>query len=166
MHWASQGQWPLTIFEKSRCNVKGQMLYCSDLYHANISIPVNGGKLRGCKYNFLEKSVGGCTFYDVIDPWPNMTWSFFAKSCAKDAPSAMQNFSVIRSAVRKPFQKNSLGGGSHRPPMHGRGLMALNVHVICPVFSERILNVCFHVFLGRLIHACTFLLFFCKNWVA
>ena len=41
--------------------------------------------------------------------------------------------------------------------------MALNVHVICPVFSERILNVCFHVFLGRLIHVCTFLLLFLQK---
>ena len=46
--------------------------------------------------------------------------------------------------------------------------MALNVNVICPVFSERILNVCFHVFLGRLIHVCTFLLlFFAKiEWLS
>ena len=27
-------------------------------------------KLRGWKYDFLEKSVGDCTTYDVIAPWP------------------------------------------------------------------------------------------------
>ena len=29
---------------------------------------VNGSKLRGWKHDFLERSVGGCSSYDVIAP--------------------------------------------------------------------------------------------------
>ena len=32
----------------------------------NIFIPVNGSKLRDWKHDFLEKSVGSFTTYDVI----------------------------------------------------------------------------------------------------
>ena len=44
-------------------------------------------------------------------------------------------------------------------------LMALNVHVMCPVFSECVLNVYFHVFPGCLLHVCTFLLLFWQKTI-
>ena len=34
----------------------------------NISIPVNGSTLRGCKRDLLEKLDGGCTSYDITAP--------------------------------------------------------------------------------------------------
>ena len=47
----------------------------------NISILVNGSKVRGRKHDFLEKSVGGCTTYGVIAQWPDLTrwWARTAK---------------------------------------------------------------------------------------
>ena len=70
-------------------------------------IPVKRNKLRSWKRNFGDKSAEGCLTYDAIAPWPDLTWPFFVKSCATDAPSAMQNFSVIHRALLRPFQKNS-----------------------------------------------------------
>ena len=74
----------------------------------NISIPVNGNKLPDRKHNFLEKSVEGCTSYDVIALWSDLIWLKKCKSCAKNAPLAEQNFSTIQPAVRRPFQKKKL----------------------------------------------------------
>ena len=33
------------------------------------------GAIRGLKHDFLETSVAGCTTYDVIAPWSDVTWS-------------------------------------------------------------------------------------------
>ena len=39
------------------------------------------------KHGFVSKIAGGCSSYDVIAPWPDLTWSiFFTKSCARFAP--------------------------------------------------------------------------------
>ena len=97
----------------------------------SIFIPDNGSKLRGWRHDFLEKSVGGCNSYDVIALWPGLTRPFLAKSCAKDVP--LQNFSVIRPAVRRPFQKTYEGRINPPPPLHGRGInrkfgMSANFH--------------------------------------
>ena len=67
------------------------------------------------KHYFLEKSVECCTSYDVIARWPDPV-KFFAKSCAKDAPQPIENFSAIRPVVRRPFKKNSRVVASHPPP--------------------------------------------------
>ena len=29
------------------------------------------------KHGFVSKIAGGCSFYDVIAPWPDLTWSIF-----------------------------------------------------------------------------------------
>ena len=71
VYGVSQGQWPRMTFERSRCNVKGQMCSSADLNHA-YSILVSGSKLRGWKHDFFEKSVRGCISYDVIALWPNV----------------------------------------------------------------------------------------------
>ena len=51
---------------------------------------------------------------------------FFTKSCAKDAPEAIDNFGTIALIVRRASQKKTQGGGGavpHRPPpLPGRGL--------------------------------------------
>ena len=39
------------------------------------------------KQGFVRKIAGGCSSYDVIAPWPTLTWSiFFTKSCARFVP--------------------------------------------------------------------------------
>ena len=51
------------------------------------------------KHDFVAKVAGGCSSYDVIAPWPDLTGSiFFAKNCARFAPSG----------IPKP------GGATHR----------------------------------------------------
>ena len=54
------------------------------------------------------------TSYDDLG---NLTRSFFAESCAKDEPYAMQNFSAKISMVRRPFQKTQ-GVALPPPPPH------------------------------------------------
>ena len=83
----SKGQWPQMTFERSMCNIKGQMWSCADLNHAWYVHSCYCSKLRGWKHDFLEKSVVGCTSYDVITPWPDLTRSTFPcqklhKGCA------------------------------------------------------------------------------------
>ena len=49
----------------------------------NVSIPVNGSKSCGWKHDFLELSVGGCSSYDVIARWPDLTRSNFLPKVAQ-----------------------------------------------------------------------------------
>ena len=62
IRWPSKGQ---DAMPKVICG-----LVLTYIMH-NISMSVNASKLRGWKHDFLEKSVGGCTSYDVIAPWPD-----------------------------------------------------------------------------------------------
>ena len=52
----------------------------------NVPIPVSDSKSGGWRYDFLEKSAGDCTSYDVIDRWPNLTRSFFCEKLCKWYP--------------------------------------------------------------------------------
>ena len=46
-------------------------------------LPVNGNKLRCWKQGFVDKSVGGCTFYDVLAPWPSIIRQKITKKLRK-----------------------------------------------------------------------------------
>ena len=109
----------------------------------NVPIPVNDSKSRGWQHDFPEKSAGGCSSCDIIALWPELTQSIvFTKRCAKDASLAMQNFSAIRPAVRRPFQKNSWGDCTP-PPLHWRGL---NVNLSVSGSQDLCKNVCTSMF--------------------
>ena len=70
------------------------------------------------KHTFVSKIAGGCSSYDVIAPWPDLTWSiFFYQKLRKVCPI---RYSKIRRRVAPPFfslsAKNLRGGGCTNPP--------------------------------------------------
>ena len=82
----------------------------------NVSIPVNGGKLRGWKYDFLEKSVGGCSTYDVIAPWPDLTRPIcFCQKLRKRCFISYAKFQRDLSSSLAAILENTHGG------LHWRG---------------------------------------------
>ena len=52
------------------------------------------------KHGFVSKIAGGCSSYDVIAPWPDLTWSFFLPKVAQGLPHKVpQNPAALRTAV-------------------------------------------------------------------
>ena len=73
------------------------------------------------KHGFVSQIAGGCSSYDVIAPWPDLTWSIFLPKVAQGLPHK------VPQNVAPPFfrylRKTSGGGGLHQPPpLSGRGL--------------------------------------------
>ena len=70
------------------------------------------------KHDFVGKVAGGCSSYDVIAPWPDLTRSiFFAENCARFAHKVAQNLAAL---------KTSGGGGcTNPPPIRARGKFRL-----------------------------------------
>ena len=69
------------------------------------------------KHGFVSKIAGGCSSYDVIAPWPDLTWSIFLPKVAQGLPHKVpQNPAALRAAPQ--------GGGCTNPPppLSGRGL--------------------------------------------
>ena len=94
----------------------------------NISIPVNGSKLLGWKHNFLEKSVGVCSSYDVISQWPDMTLlMFFLPRIAQRMPHKLSKISARSPSGSVAISENSWGSC---PPLHWRGLKLLWTSII------------------------------------
>ena len=76
------------------------------------------------KHGFVSKLAGGCSSYDVIAPWPDLTWStFLYQKLRKVFP--IRNLKT-RWRYAPPFfslsAKNLRGGGAPNP-LSGRGLM-------------------------------------------
>ena len=113
MHGVSQGQWPRwpskgqDAVSKIRC---GHLL---TLIMHNVSIPVNGSMLRRWKHDFPWK-IGRKLYHYLRHNFVAWPGHFLTKSCAKDVPWAIQNFSAISWAVR-PFQKKITGCIPHPP---------------------------------------------------
>ena len=73
------------------------------------------------KHGFVSKIAGDCSPYDVIAPWPDLTWSIFflpkvAQGLIHKVP---QNPAALRAAVFSLYAKN-LRGGLHHPPVRAR----------------------------------------------
>ena len=118
----------LTLTFSDLQNVNG---HCANVKSASCdpkqSISVSGQSAFISMWSNLQVSAnlaGGCSLYDVITLWPDMTLTiFFTKSCAKDAPEGTENFSKLSQKVRRVAKKNLRGGCTNPlPPLHGRGL--------------------------------------------
>ena len=91
MYGVSQGRWPRMTFERFKCNVRcvlevsGQRSLWSDLWQKSHIMSPSGQlqQIKSLKTGFVKTSVGGCTCYDVIALWPDLTRSMFKKCCAK-----------------------------------------------------------------------------------
>ena len=73
------------------------------------------------KHGFVSKIAGGCSSYDVIAPWPDLTWSIFLPKVVQGLPHKVpQNPAALRAAVFFAICENLRGGGLHQ--LSGRGL--------------------------------------------
>ena len=72
------------------------------------------------KHGFVIKIAGGCSSYDVIAPWPDLTWSIFfyqklRKVCPIRYPKTGRRYVAPFFAIcEKPH------GGLHQPPVRER----------------------------------------------
>ena len=59
------------------------------------------------KHGFVSKIAGGCSSYDVIAPWPDLTWSFFLPKVAQGLPhKEPKNSTALRAVVFPLSAKN------------------------------------------------------------
>ena len=62
------------------------------------------------KHGFVSKIAGGCSSYDVIAPWPDMTWPFFLPKVPQGLPHKVpENPAALRVAVFSVSAKNLRG---------------------------------------------------------
>ena len=74
------------------------------------------------KHGFVSKIAGGCSSYDVIVPWPDLTWSICLPKVAQGLPhKVLQNPAALRAAVFSLSAKTSGGGLHHPTPCPGEG---------------------------------------------
>ena len=73
------------------------------------------------KHDFVAKVAGGCSSYDVIAPWPDLTRSnFFLPKIAQGLPRKVaQNPAVLRAAVFFCYPRKTSGGVAP-PPIRAR----------------------------------------------
>ena len=92
---------------------------------STIPIPVNR-TTPSCVYSrFRWNLVEGCSSYDVITSWPDLTRpNLFFQKLRKGCPISYGKYSAILQTVWRPAQKNSWGeGGCINHPLTGRGLI-------------------------------------------
>ena len=82
------------------------------------------------KHGFVSKIAGGCSTYDVIAPWPDLTWSiFFLPKVAQGLPyKVSQNPGALRVAVFFAICEKPQGGGGAPTA----GWLELDKHAPCP----------------------------------
>ena len=66
------------------------------------------------KHHFVAKVAGGCSSYDVIAPWPELTRSIFLQKIAEGYPKTRRRRRFF--AIREKPQ-----GGCTNPPCTGEG---------------------------------------------
>ena len=90
-------RWPCRV---ERWCAQPTRTMCGPQQHQIFAFVSITSRIFAMKHCFIRKSAGGCTTYDVIAPWPDLTRSFFFfKKCAQDAPLAMINLILILRAV-------------------------------------------------------------------
>ena len=86
----NRGQWPqVTLIDLTTHTMQGSWATDSHaLTPITSTIPIQVIRTTpSCVYSrFRWNLVESCSSYDVITSWPDLTWPFFTKSCAKDAP--------------------------------------------------------------------------------
>ena len=68
---------------------------------------------------FRWNLVGGCSTYDVITSWPDLTWPYFTKS-SKKMPHKLWKI-LARYSKRCDVQVRKTHGGLHHPPSTDEG---------------------------------------------
>ena len=102
------------------CKVKGHIRSCIDTNLINYPIQVNH-TTRSCAYSrFRWNLVEGCSSYDVITSWPDLTWpNLFHQKLRKRCPISYAKFQHnCPNGVASSSEK--LMGGCINPPDRAR----------------------------------------------
>ena len=126
-------RWPQLTLTLIWRNVKGHIQSCIDTNLINYphSSQSHHAKLRLLTISL--KSCEGCSSYDVITSWPDLTRPiFFHQKLRKGCPISYGKFQHDPpNGVASSSEK--LMGGLHQPPLTGRGLiddfLRLGLHV-------------------------------------
>ena len=119
-------RWPYLTLTLIWRNVKGhiQSYIDTNLINYPHSSQSHHAKLRLLTISL--KSCEGCSSYDVITSWPDLTWpNFFHQKLRKGCPISYGEFQQDppkRCGVQ--HRKTHGGGGCINPPLTGRGLKA------------------------------------------
>ena len=62
------------------------------------------------KHDFVAKVAGGCSSYDVIAPWPDLTRSIFLPKIAQGLPHKVAQNPAARSAAVFSLSAKNLRG--------------------------------------------------------
>ena len=93
------------------------------------------------KHGFVSKIAGGCSSYDVIAPWPDLTWSIFLPKVAQGLPHKVpQNPAALRAAVFTLSAKKFREGGVAPTPLSGRGLTRGPAEVVHETYKAKSLS--------------------------
>ena len=85
--------------------------------HERFSFVSMTSRLFMVKRDFTEKSAGGCTSYDVIAPWPDLTRSiFFSPKYARRLPHSLCQTSSRSAEPFRNYRGKTSGGGRYDPP--------------------------------------------------
>ena len=86
------------------------------------------------KHGFVSKIAGVCSSYDVIAPWPDLTWSFFFyQKLRKVCPI---RYPKTRRRYTPPFFRYLRNLRGVAPPLTGRGLICHFSCVQCIVWIQ------------------------------
>ena len=89
------------------------------------------------KHDFVAKVAGGCSSYDVIALWPDLTGSIFFPKIAQGLPHKVAQNPAARSAAVFSLSAKNLRGRLHQPPLYGRGLnTTIRVRVTSNLWKE------------------------------
>ena len=77
-----------------------------------LSCALMASRQGAVKHGFVSKIAGGCSSYDVIVPWPDLSWSIFLPKVAQSLPhKVLQNPAALRVAVFFRYLRKTSGGG-------------------------------------------------------
>ena len=122
LSWVSPFKWPHGA-ERQCANSTQAMSWPNHIQI--LSFASMASRQVAIKHGFVSKIAGGCSSYDVISPWPDLTWSFFLTKVAQGLPhKASQNRAAHSAAVFFAICLKPQGGGLHPPTLSGRGLIS------------------------------------------
>ena len=111
-------RWP-----SNSCFAKPRVTASHVLAQITSTIPIQVNRTTpSCVYlRFRWNLAEGCSSYDVITSWSDLTWPIFLANVAQRTPHKLWNISA-RYSKRFSVQLRKTHGGLHQSPLHWRGL--------------------------------------------
>ena len=119
-------RWPYLTLTLIYRNVKGHIQSCIDTNLINYPHSSQSHHAKLCLLTISLKSCEGCSSYDVITSWPDLTRpNFFHQKFRKWCPISYGKFQHDPpNGVASSSEK--LMGGLHQPPLTWRGLIGVD----------------------------------------